>query len=81
MKTCKNKTAAERYESCRKLCILSAVVILIMFAFIIYDRLTGYEVNSAMVTILCANVALLCANLDRLRKEKEAEEQKAQEEN
>lgn len=81
MKTCKTKTAAERYESCRKLCILTSVVIIIMFVFIIYDRLTGYEVNGAMVTLMCANAAILFSNMDRLKKEKEAKELEAKNEN
>ena len=63
MKTfCENRTPEQQLRVYNRLLIFSGLAIALIAGVMIYDMVTGREVDASRCTLLCANLALLSVN-------------------
>lgn len=65
------KTAAQRYETAKKLMILMAVCVLAFAAISIYDYITSGHVSPSFTSFICVTSCLICCNSINMKRAKE----------
>lgn len=79
MKLCMNRTAEERYETCKRMQLLICACMLVFAGITIYNVVTKTPISESFASFLCVSVCLLGANevnKKRCLKEMQATEDK-----
>jgi len=81
MKTlCNRRTSNEQLRVCKGIVIVMLIAVVLLAGVTLYDYCTGEAVSGTRITLLCADVTILCSQIINMRRLREnCEEAKDQE--